>query len=177
MALSNADETDIKVAILYAMGVRVEEIAARLDRKADTLYKRRAREYDRLYSWVEKLVESELERNVAARVTKIQEHADLKAQIQKQSYRGLKKLVDRVDDEGPPDVLLLGAVKEGLDRTEGKALDRKAILSRNENVNRTEISIDDLAEFMDEVRRLSAPREPQPLLAAVPEADLVGPSN
>lgn len=175
MALTRLEEQDVKLHVLYEMGVAMREIAAMLGREENTLYKRRLRTKEQ-FEWLGAIVRAQLEAVIAKRVQKIQENADIKGRINKKSYEALEKLVDRKDTPEFVDVLLLGSLKEGIDRTEGKALDRKAILQRNEKITRTEVSIDDLAEFMEEVRRLNSPSE-TPLLTAATEAELVGPSN
>lgn len=185
--ITEAEKVDIKTAILYAMGVPVKEIGARLGLEEMTLYKRRKRKQDAIYGWIEELVEREMEAVIAKRVRKIEQKADIKEQAYRKAWevklralnQGLRegrKITTTEGEQITIDEPMVNAVQANVainvvDRIEGRAIDRKAVYSLNEVITRTEVSEEDLTDLLNEVRQLTQPRA---LLTEATEAELVG---
>lgn len=83
-----------------------------------------------------------------------------KQRLHKKGYRVLEKAVDHAlsDEVIEPDQIHLKAAEIGIERVEGKALDRKAILERNEHVYRIEVDGDELEQVLHDVAEINEMR-------------------
>lgn len=177
MPISETEKLDIKLFILSGMGLPMREIAARLGREMDTLYKRQQRGRE-AYGWIEQLAEAETERTVAARVQKIEAKADIKGRIHQKSYRVIERALDEPLRDGemacpecnakialpsaPVNSVHMKAAEIALDRNEGKPLDRRTVVEREERLIKHEVlhHIDaaDLLNAVKQMERLATMR-------------------
>lgn len=162
------DETDIRIGIGLGFDLPITEIAERVDRDAATVHRRRADKPDfieAIRAYTSTIASTVLEKRIKA----VEEKGDLKQRLSQKAYARLEELLS---GEGAPDGLTLAALKEALDRTEGKALDRKAILSRHEETITHRIVSDEtvnrLARFMAR-NELLLPAPPVDAITIEPE--------
>jgi hypothetical protein len=129
------DDIDTQIGIYLGLEMPIAEIASRIGKSDVTVHRRRATAgefIEKVRAWTASAAASTLEHKVRA----IESKRDIKGRISAKAYQRLETLLEREEDDG----LTLSALKEALDRSEGKALDRKAILSRHEETVTHEIS-------------------------------------
>lgn len=98
-----------------------------------------------------------------------------KKRLHTKAYHAIEKKLDEVVKEGSnvsPDAVHLRAAEMGIERTEGKPLDRKAILTRNENVTVRQVDGDDLEAILREAAQINMIRKPLQI-AGVRDAETV----
>lgn len=104
------------------LGMTIEDIAECMGVTRNTIYRRS--EKNRLFvDQVRAETEAMAAKTIAKRITEIESKADIKQRLSKAAYDKLERLLERTED----DQLSLATLKEALDRTEGKAVDRKQI--------------------------------------------------
>lgn len=150
-----ADEKDTQIGIYLALEWNHQEIADAVGFQASAISKRlrapgHAEAIEKAKSWAS----AASARYLAKKIRDIETKADIKARIHEKSY----KLVERTVDDGLSAAEVgpvhLKAADMGIERVEGKALDRKTIESMHTEVRRVEISTGDFDDFLSEVRQL-----------------------
>ena len=136
-----ADEKDTQIGIYLALEWNHQEIADAVGFQASAISKRlrapgHAEAIEKAKSWAS----AASARYLAKKIRDIETKADIKARIHEKSY----KLVERTVDDGLSAAEVgpvhLKAADMGIERVEGKALDRKAILSQNNTTVTHELS-------------------------------------
>lgn len=153
------DETDIKIGLLTALGWKPSKIGEEIGMSYEGVHQRMIGSKAAFIAQMTEWTRAYVAREVAARVASI----DLKQKINRKAYKTINKTLDHALDENTEEVSSthIMAAKEGLDRTEGKALDRKAILSQHtENLNVTvhHVDGDALDSIAEEARRINEMR-------------------
>ena len=121
----------VRYGIYLGLGWTHEEIAEAEGVVRQTVYRHVEKGRIEVEKW-RQFAESVSARTVAKRIQEIEEKQDLKQKLSAKAYQRLQGLLERGEDDG----LTLATLKEALDRTEGKAVDRKAVL----NLNQTEVT-------------------------------------
>lgn len=196
-------ERDIEIGILRGLDWSVPEIADHLGISVKGIEQR-------LYGkWKERIRRFEVIARTASakKIGEIESKADVKAKIHRNAYKVIDKAIEQalepskvalkngapvLDAAGnqilvPVEVTLvhLEAVEQGLDRIEGKAVDRKAILERRELVNIRQVDEGALGRILEQADYLNQLRGGQALLPApgqaqaddAEEAEIVEPPN
>jgi hypothetical protein len=172
------EEKSIQVGILVGFGWTSEEIAQHtgVTRSAISGQKQNHR---RLIDAVAAMTKVGVERLVATRIREAEmKFEEMKADLHKKGYRVMGKTLDHamnLPDEISPDTTHLRAAEMAIERTEGKPLDRKAILTRNENVEIRQIDGGDLDAILGEMALINEMRKSalQITDGKVKEAELV----
>jgi transposase len=143
----------------------VDEVAEHLGIGRNTVY--RHSEKNRLFvDQVRAETEAIAAKTIAKRITELESKADIKQRMSAKAYQRLEALLERTEDDG----LTLSALKEALDRTEGKAIDRKQIhqLSEHKETVTHQISEETIARLSAFMARPAH----QPLIAAAQVIDV-----
>lgn len=190
---SDSDDTTIQVACLKAAEWTDAEISVLLGVSQQAVNKRCMQHRPRIEQ-VMAFVRTGMARYIEKRIRDMESKADIKARIHKKAYAVVEKALDHglQDSEtaiGPNGEIIersavevgaihLKAADMGIERVEGKALDRKSIEQRTLTVN-VEVDGDKLDSVLRTAERLNQLRSAAYQLppADVIEADLVGPSN
>jgi hypothetical protein len=176
---SQSDEASIQVGILQGCDWSAQEIAAQLGVTANAIYERcrnptHAPLIEKVRSWTQIGVTKKINERIKAAEDDFNER---KRRLHTKGYRAIEKKLDEVVAEGSTvsiDAVHLRAAEMGIERTEGKPLDRKAILTRNENVTRAEVDELDLNGILGDLEETNRLRKSTLLIAgAVQDADLV----
>lgn len=185
LRIPNPDMLDIQIAVFESCEWKPGEIAERLNRSTEALRLRRTGKKRAFIEEVGAIVQEGIAKRVAIRFAA----ADAKRRVNEKSWRGLEAMLDRIEpnEKGEKvlvlDSLMLASFKEGLDRTEGKSLDRKAILSQHTEIHQqerlasdemVEVDYEDLDGILAETRAINTMRKRTLLPAAsIPEAELI----
>jgi hypothetical protein len=162
------DDIDIQIAIYDALGLLPDAVAERVKLSLEQVQERRsgrqANRIETIRAWTKDAMAERLDVEIAS--------VDVKRHINDMSYKliekGLVAAHDTVDiacmECGRKPFITtaqLAAAKEGLDRTEGKALDRKSILQQHSGKVEHSYSVDgqNLSEILSELQRLNKLRE------------------
>lgn len=162
------DDIDTQIAIYDAMGLLPDAVAERVKLSLEQVQERRsgrqANRIETIRAWTKDAMAERLDVEIAS--------VDVKRHINEMSYqlieKGLQAALDTVDisclECGRKPFITtaqLTAAREGLDRTEGKALDRKSILQKHTGKVEHSYSVDgqDLSEILSELSRLNKLRE------------------
>lgn len=163
-----ADDVDVQIGIYDALGLSAAAIAERVNLTEEQVSERRAgpaaHRIDSIRAWTKDAMAERLDVEIAS--------VDLKRHINDMSYKliekGLVAAHDTVDipcmECGRKPLITtaqLAAAKEGLDRTEGKALDRKSILQQHSGKVEHNYTVDGetISEILSELQRLNKLRE------------------
>jgi hypothetical protein len=163
-----ANDVDIQIAIYDALGLSADAVAERVKLTAEQVQERRSGQkssrIDAIRAWTKDAMHERLDVEIAS--------VDVKRHINEMSYqlieKGLTAALDTVDiaclECGRKPFITtaqLTAAKEGLDRTEGKALDRKSILQQHTGKVEHTYTVDgeNLTEILAELSRLNKLRE------------------
>jgi len=140
------DDLDIQIGVLAGFGYNFSEIA-RFAGVSEATVCRRRKERPEFIGKIQNFAEIGCRTKLAEKLKEIETKADAKARIQAAAYERLEQLLERGEaDPKELDFLLLASVKEGLDRTEGKALDRKAILMKQQQDVTVHVVLDETVE-------------------------------
>jgi transposase len=156
--------SDRQIGIALGLGMTVDEVAEHLGISRNTVY--RHSEKNRLFvDQVRAETEAIASKTIAKRITELESKADIKQRMSAKAYQRLEALLERTEDDG----LTLSALKEALDRTEGKAIDRKQIHQLSEHKETVTITHDSahLDDVLGEMRQLNELR--RRYLPAAPE--------
>lgn len=179
MRTSVPDEMDIQIGILEGLEWTPGEIAERLDRSTEAV---RLRKTGKKRSFIEQIAAWTIE-GVAKRVSARFAAADVQRRVNEKAWRNVELLLDRAEknEDGSTvlllDPLALATLREAFDRTQGKPLDRKAVLSQHTEIHqhqalvndeRVEVGLDDLEGILAETKQLNSLRK-RALLPPAPE--------
>lgn len=171
-------ETDIKIAAMLACEWTVADIALHFGITESAIRNR----FDRyphsevipqVRSWVRTAVDKYISDRIRAAEEDIRE---MKAKIHKDAYKLVKKTIDhgnKLPENEMPDPVHLRAAEMGIERTEGKPLDRKAIMTRNENVTVKQVDSGELDEILREMAEINQLRKSTALIEGVRDAEVV----
>lgn len=179
MSTIQPDQIDIQIGVYEALEWTQVEIAEHVGRTPQALYQRRTGAKKTFIDQIAAFVAFGVEKKLRPRL----DAADVKRRLSTKAYHNLELLLERTetDENGiekpVQDSLLLGAIKEALDRTEGKSIDRTAILKGNVNLSppEREVEQDDLDSILAEAQEINQRR--RLLTAGVPEGEVVEPVN
>jgi hypothetical protein len=163
--VQSADDIDIQIAIYGALGLPVDAVAERVKLTPEQVQERRsgpkASRIDAIAAWTKDAIHERLDVEIAS--------VDVKRRINEMSYqlieKGLAAALDGVDipcmECGRKPFITtaqLTAAKEGLDRTEGKALDRKSILQQHTGKveHQWRVEDEDLRSLLDGIAHQNA---------------------
>ena len=184
MAKEQTDDVAIQVGLLLGAEWTVADIATHLGMTPQNIYamKKRLRTNDvieRVKGWQSVAISKYIERRIAKKEQEIQER---KERLLSKGYEVLEKTVDHTlkaaelaeENDAPwtPKAEQLAAANMGIERSEGKPLDRKAILERRETIHTVQVDGGDLEQVLREAAMLNEMRR-KALPAAVLEAELV----
>lgn len=175
---------NIQVGIFMAFGWTVDEIAAHMGLSASAISARKQNTRHRgMIDTISAYAAVGVARLTSERIRKAEEDFnERKRRLHTKGYRVIEKALDSTlgDEEkgiapATVETLHLRAAEMGIERTEGKPLDRKAILTRNENVTRCEVDDSDLNAILGEAEKINLLRKSALLLppANVKDAELV----
>ncbi len=169
MAKTDTDRI-VEIAILLGAEWKTEEIARHygITRQAVDMRIARYREHiDRVKAFTRVAISKKVEERLTRAEEDLQER---KKKIHSKGYKLIEKKINLgLEDGVDPDSDHLRAAEIGIERTEGKALDRKAILGRMD-VYRHDVDGDELDEILgevakiNEIRRLALPAAPDEVL-------------
>lgn len=176
--------SNIQIGIYMAFGWTADEIAAQMGLSASAINARKQNARHRgMIDTVKEYAAVGVARLTSERIRKAEnDFNDRKKRLHTKGYRVIEKALDST--LGDPDKgiaaasvepLHLRAAEMGIERTEGKPLDRKAILTRNESFGRNEIDDADLHDILGEAERINQLRRSALLLpaASVKDAEIV----
>lgn len=147
----SSHEIDILVGVLDGCEWKPGEIAERLDVSTEAVRLRRTGKERPLIETVASWVREGIARRVSVRIAQ----ADAQRRVVEKAWRNLEALLDRtaVAADGSStivlDALTLGTLREAFDRTTGKAIDRKAVLSQHTEIHQHERLVNEDDVFVD----------------------------
>lgn len=169
------DDLAIQIGLLLGAEWTHEDIATHLGISTGTITNRKKKLHDgdvieRVKGWTKVAISKYIE----ARLQKAEaDLAEKKKRLMEKGYTVIEKTLDhtliaadmaeKAEVPWKPDAVQLGAANIGIERTEGKPLDRKAILQRDEHVYRLEVDGEDLehvlrtAAMLNEMRMKALP--------------------
>jgi len=169
---------DIKIAAMLACDWKHQDIADHFGLHINAIRHRFDRyPHSDVIPQVRTWVRTALDRYIEDRLRAAEEDMrEMKKELHKKSYKLVAKAVDHglsQDESKMPDPVHLRAAEMGIERTEGKPLDRKAIMTRNENVTRKEVDGGELDEILREMAQINQLRRPAGLIEGVRDAEIV----
>lgn len=173
---------NIQIGIYMAFGWTAEEMAAQMGVSASAINARKQNARHRgLIDTVREYASLGVARLTSERIRAAEEDfAEMRRDLHRDGYRVVKKTLRHAlaqAEEVIPEPIHLRAAEMGIERAEGKPLDRKAILTRNENVTRAEVDEIDLNGILGEAEQINLLRKSSLLLPAVKDAEIVQPSR
>jgi uncharacterized membrane protein YkoI len=158
------DDTNIQVGIFIGADWKITDIAKHLGVSTQAIHARKGSEENRIViDSVAGITRVALSKYIETRVRKMEEDfEERKKRLHTKGYKVIEKTLDHAlaaPKEESPDQTHLKAAEMGIERVEGKALDRKAILSRDEHVYRIEVDGDDLDSVLNEVAIINEMRK------------------
>lgn len=175
---------NVHIGVLMGFGWTVNEIAAHMGVSASAINARKYNTSHRgLIDTVAQWTEVGVARLVSERIRKAEEDfTERKRRLHAKGYKVVEKaLNDALGDPengipaAPLEPIHLRAAEMGIERNEGKPLDRKAILTRNENVTTVSVDGDELDSILGEMARINEMRKSAFMLppAGTQDAELV----
>lgn len=167
-------DTDIAIGIMIGAEWSNEDIARHFGVTTQALAMRKKRRRDRGNAIIDNVINwtrIAISKYVEARLQAAEQDFEArKKELRKKSYRLVEKTVDHglSDEVTRPDQTHLHAAEIGIERVEGKALDRKAILSREEKIYRVDVDGSELDGLLHELAVITERRK---LLVAPAEED------
>lgn len=154
------DSINIQIGIFLGADWTVGDIAQHLGVNSQAVSMRRCRHkplIDTVMAQTRVAISKYVETRIKAAEDDIQE---TKKRLHGKSYKLIEKTVNHglKDEVEQPDQTHLRAAEMGIERTEGRPLDRKAILERNEHVYRIEVDGSDLDSVLQEVALINEMR-------------------
>jgi hypothetical protein len=156
----NRDDSATQIGILIGAEWPVKDIAEHLGLSQATVFNHKKRHGDAI-QLVAGWTRLAIGRYVKARIEKAEaDLAERKKSIHEKGYRVIEKKLDMALGEETVvlDATDLRAAEMGIERTEGKPLDRKAILERSEHIYRVEVDGSDLDAVLGELAQINEMR-------------------
>ena len=167
------DVLSMQIAVFQGAEWPVQSIADHLGVTRQAVYQHIKR-HEAYIATLSGFTKVAVDRYVSERVKQLEEDfKERKTRIHEKGYKVIEKKLNIAlkDENDELDLSDLRAAEMGIERTEGKPLDRKAILERTEHVVIHEVDGDDLNGLLGEVAKLNELR--RKALPAFAEAELV----
>lgn len=174
---------NIQVGIYMAFNWTADEIAAQMGLSVSAINARKQNKRHRgMIDTVKEYAALGVARLTSERILKAEEDfRERKNRIHSKGYKVVEKVLDDGLKEETTNLtaIHLRAAEQGIERNEGRPLDRKAILNRYENAEQTQIDDADLHAILGEQDRINRLRDSSLLLTAgtVKDAEIVQPAR
>lgn len=171
-------EKDIKIAAMLACEWSIADIALHFDLGESAIRNRFDRyPHSEVIPQVRSWVRTAMDKYIVDRIRAAEEDIrERKKKIHGEAYKLVEKTLKHGNAQSEakmPNPVHLRAAEMAIERTEGKPLDRKAILSRNENVTVKQVDGGELDALLQEMAEINQLRKPTGLLEGVRDAEVV----